>query len=526
MYVRKKLATIKNKLKNFIKKILTKLVNLFMMKKIIPHPMRKSYDIVFKTLKKDRQLNKTKSRDTLTQIAQSFMLNNKPPALAFNEIAAFLMNSGHPEVGKIYYEHSLKLSLSPVTYSLYLQCLMLCPSCDEEQMHKIASHYDELFLKHIKRYEHYDNELSTERKLNIGHICHFFHNGVSKSLLTPYLKAHNRKRVNIFCYSDAQASEVSADIREIADVWRDTKDLSDDALAELIRKDKIDILIELNGHCVVNRYLTIARKPAPIQVSFYNIATTTGISAIDYVMIGDEMSVSKVDSYYTETVQYFKGVCGVAQFPDTFPDVTLDPPCLTNHFVTFGSFGGAQKVNKDVIRLWCKVLKRVPNSRLYMKAGVLTFEPYIKSYQQLFAAEGIDLNRITFEGFSEHIEMLKCYAKVDIALDTFPHAAGTTTMEATWQGVPVLSLYGDRHCMQHGKAILGSVGHPELICYTQEEFVEKAAQLAANSDQLIKYRKELRDDFKKSPRADIHAFASTLEDAYFDMWKKYCLSLA
>ncbi len=487
-------------------------------------PIQKPYQIVFRILKNDKLLKKAGSRETVTQIAKSFMIDNKLPAMALREIATFLMNSGYPDLGQKYFEHSLKLSLLPATYSLYLQCLMLVPSCDEKTMYKIASRYDKLFLSHIQRYEHYDNELNSDRKLNIGHICHFFHNGVSKSLLTPYLNAHNRERVNIFCYSDGESSEVSDDIKSVADVWRDTKQLTDEALAELIRKDKIDILIELNGHCVANRYLTIARKPAPIQVSFYNIATTTGISTIDYVLVGDEMSLNKVDSYYTESVQYFKGVCGVAQFPDNFPDVTLEPPCLTNHFITFGSFGGAQKVNKDVIRLWCKVLNRVPNSRLYMKAGVLTFEPFVKSYQLLFAAEGIDLNRITFEGFSEHIEMLKCYSKMDIALDTFPHAAGTTTMEATWQGVPVLSLYGNRHCMQHGKAILGSIGHLELIAYTEEEFVNKAAKLASDPNQLIKYRKELREDFKNSPRADIHAFAATLEDAYFDMWKKYCLT--
>jgi protein O-GlcNAc transferase len=256
-------------------------------------------------------------------------------------------------------------------------------------------------------------------------------------------------------------------------------------------------------------------------VSFYNIATTTGISTIDYVLVAEEIKLKKPESY-TERVYYFKGVGGVVKFADDFPPPAKEPPCLKNRYVTFGSFGAAQKVNRDVIKLWCKVLKKVPDSKFYMKAGVLTYEDYLKSYQHQFSAEGIDLNRVIFEGFSPHHEMLKCYSKVDIALDTFPHGAGTTTMEATWQGVPVLSLYGDRHCMQHGKVILESLGHPEFIAYSEDEFIHKAAALAADYNRLIQYRKNLREDFKKSLRFDVHAFANSLEDAYFDMWEKYC----
>lgn len=484
----------------------------------------KQYKKLIKQLQKDKALFATGSLETALQIANMFKARSQSAAEAYCEIATFFVNSGHPELAQKYHLASLKLAMSPGTYSLYLQCLMLSPTCNEKKMFEAAAQYQKLFLNHITPYTNHNNEKNSNRRLNIGYICHFFHNCVSKSLLIPYLAAHNRDRVKVFCYSDGDPNEVPDYIKQTPEVWRDTKELDDEALSNLIREDKIDILLELNGHIVVNRYLCIARKPAPIQISFYNIAATTGISAIDYVLVGDEMSLAKVDSYYTESVYYFKGVCGVAQFSDSFPDVAKEPPCFSNQYITFGSFGGAQKVNKEVVKLWCKVLKAVPHSRFYMKAGVLTFDAYIKSYQLLFEAEGIDLNRITFEGFSAHHEMLECYAKVDIALDTFPHGAGTTTMEATWMGVPVLSLYGDRHCMQHGKAILGSVGHLELIAYSEEEFVKKAVELAADPNRLRKYRQQLRADFKKSPRADVRSFANTLEDAYFDIWQKYCAS--
>lgn len=503
--------------KKAVKKIL------YPFKKIKQKISYPAYSPVFKIIKQDKLLRDIGLRRSAEQIANRMMIQQATPAAAFCEIATFLLNGGYPELGLVYHEHSLQLSLLPSTYSLYLQCLMLSPSCTEEQMFKAASKYDELFLSHIQKKTNHQNELTVNRKLRIGYICHFFHNSVSKSQLMPFLNAHHRDRVSVFCYSDAEPAEVPDYIKNIPDVWRDTKKLDDEALAQLIQEDKIDILIELNGHIIVNRYLTIARKPAPIQVSFYNIATTTGISTIDYVLVAEEIKLKKPEAY-TERVYYFNGVGGVVKFANDFPGVAKEPPCLTNGYVTFGSFGAAQKVNREVIKLWCKVLKKVPNSRFYMKAGVLTYEDYLKSYQLQFAQEGIDLCRVIFEGFSPHLEMLECYSKVDIALDTFPHGAGTTTMEATWQGVPVLSLYGDRHCMQHGKVILESVGHPEFIAYTEDEFINNAAALAANPDRLIQYRKNLREDFKKSRRADLDAFAKSLEDAYFGMWEKYCRS--
>lgn len=482
----------------------------------------KTYPDLFKKLKKDKNLATTGSLSVIEDIATTFMSRNDPPAAAYCEIATFLLNSGYPELGKIYFEYSLKLAPLASTYSLYLQCLMLTPSCTVKKMYQKAIGYEKLFLKDIPRYQTHENELIVNRKLNIGHICHFFHNSVSQSLLLPYLKAHNRNRVNIFCYSDTDPHEVADSIKNAADIWRDTKGLNDETLAELIKKDKIDILLELNGHCVINRYLTIARKPAPIQINFYNHFATTGISAIDYLLVGDGFSLSKVKRYYTESIYNFKGVSGIAQFSDDFPEPSNMPPCRDNKYITFGSFGASQKVNVRVVKLWCKLLKKFKNSKFYMKANVLSFEPFRKSYEFIFAKEGISLDRIIFEGFSEHNEMLKCYSRMDIALDTFPHTGGATTREALWQGVPVISLLGKRHSMQHGRAILCSVGHPELIAYSEEDFIHKAIQLASSPERLSHYRRELRNDFKKSPRADVKAFATALEDAYFDIWKNYC----
>ena len=502
---------------------------LFLSQKIFPKKNvkakeLKSYPIIENIIMADELLSPL-ALEAIRKILLECARINKNDAAALCEIANYLTNSGYPEIGESYYELSLKQESNVATYSLYLQNLLLNPLCTEEKMYHVARKYDELFLSHINKYENHLNDLTISRKLNIGYICHFFHNCISLSSLMPFLKAHNSERVKVVCYSDGEPNEVPEHIKLVPSIWRDTKHLNHDQLAELIREDKIDILIELNGHIVNNRYLVIAKKPAPIQISYYNIATTTGISTIDYLIVGDDMSLQDAQPYYTETIYNFKGVSGVIKFPDDFPDVSPMPPCINNNYITFGSFGQAHKVNRNVIILWCKVLKEIPSSKFYMKASVLDFEDYINSFKMIFENEGIDLNRIYFEGFSEHREMLNRYAMVDIALDTFPHCGGTTTMEALWQGVPLLSLYGTRQSMQHGKAILESIGHKELVAYTEDEFIKKAVNLASDPSRLVSYRQHLREDFRCSPKADEKMFVKNLEDAYHDMWTKYVSAL-
>jgi protein O-GlcNAc transferase len=448
--------------------------------------------------------------------------SQRPMPQVYNEIADFLLNIGLPTAAKPYYQMSLKLDWTPDTHSLYLQCLLMDPACDDEQMFAEATRYND-FFSDIKKTDSHTNLLDPKKKLNVGYICHFFHNCVSQSLLIPFLKAHNRERVKVFCYSDTETNEVDAAIKSIADVWRDTKNLDHETLSSQIKNDQIDILLELNGHCIMNRYAVIARKPAPVQISFYNQCGTTGISAFDYALVGDENNLEKSAPYYSEEIYYVKGVTGISIFPDHFPAVS-PPPCLSKGYITFGSFGAAHKVNVDVVKMWCKVLKRVPNSRFFMKAGVLSHPAFLNAYKQWFKNEGISLDRIHFEGHSEHHKMLECYSRMDIALDTFPYTAGTTTMEASWQGVPVITLTGDKYCSQNGKVITSSMGHPELIAYSEQEYINKAVELANDKERLIYYRNNLRNDYRNSPRADAKAYAEKLEDAYVDMWKKYCES--
>lgn len=472
-----------------------------------------------KKLKRDKNLISLNNFDVIEQVASHISTHENSHADTYREMATFLLNIGQPKMAQKYFQLSLKHKFAPSTYSLYLQCLLLSPDCNDARMYQEAKKYNQFHRVKKISSTHFPTEKNTTI-LNIGYLCHFFHNSISPSLLLPFLKEHDHQRVRIFCYSDTEPDEVPPHIKNIADVWRDTKEMNDDELTSTIRNDKINILLELNGHCITNRYGVIARRAAPIQVSYYNINATTGLDAMDYILTSDEINLEKSSQYYSETIYYMKGVMAIAKFPDTFPECAPAPPCVSNSYVTFGSFGAAHKVNHEVIKVWCKILHRVPSSRFYMKAGVLSHDNYLNSYKKLFAAEGIDLNRIHFEGHSEHMHMLQCYEKVDIALDTFPHTGGTTTLEASWQGVPVLTWCGDRYSWQHGKMILSSIGHSELVTYSENEFIEKAVELAGSPQRLINYRKNLREDFRHSPKANVKAFTAKLEDTYFDMWHR------
>lgn len=474
--------------------------------------------IIHELVKEDKNIISSGILDSVIEMVES-ALNFESLDLIYCEMANFILNIGQPKTALKYYKLSLAHNHLPSTYSLYLQCLLMCPSIDEQSLFGEAFKYNEFFAD-VKPYKIVPKDLRANKVLKVGYICHFFSNSVSDSLLLPFLREHDKQQIQVYCYSDTAENEVPSNVEMIADVWRNTKHLNCASLAQIIKEDEIDILLELNGHCVVNRYDVLARKPAPIQINYYNQAGTTGMDTIDYILIGDHITLPEAAAHYSETPYFLKGISGIAIFPTSFPEVS-PAPFLHNNFITFGSFGAAHKVNKDVIHMWCNVLKSVPDARFFMKAGVLTHKPFLDAYKKLFLSEGIDLERIKFEGMSEHLKMLECYSQVDIALDTYPHAGGTTTMEAIWQGVPVVTYSSDRYSSQNGKVVNTCIGHPELISYSEDEFIHKAVELANDKDRILLYRNNLRNDFKNSSLYDANRHARRLENAYRDMWLRY-----
>lgn len=368
-------------------------------------------------------------------------------------------------------------------------------------------------------YLHYPNTLSKTRRIKVGYTCNFVTNSVSTVLLMPLLKAHNSDRVEVFMYSDEPSQDHNNPLYKGIENWRDTHNLNTDSFCELLRKDEIDILIELNGLIAGNRYHVIARHPVPIQVAWYNYPCTTGIPGMDYTLTGEEIDIKHLQKFYSEIIYQKQGCLHAMPFPDFYPPIS-PPPFEKNGFITFGSFGQAHKVNIDQIRTWCEVLKRVPDSKFFMKAGMLD-QPTRAAWVNHFTSNGIDKSRLILEGNSDYSELLKSYSRVDIALDTFPYNAGTTSVEALIQGVPVISQIADRYSSQIARINQGSAGHPELIAFSREGFILKAVALANDTSRLANYRNTLRSDFLNSKRCNVKQYMYELEDAYQNLWFKY-----
>jgi len=315
--------------------------------------------------------------------------------------------------------------------------------------------------------------------------------------------------------------EVSDRLRPHFEVWRNIRNLTDDEVANQIRADGIDILVDLSGHTKANRLLVFARKPAPVQVTYLGYFTSTGLKSIDYFLVDRWQAPEGEPLYYTETPYRLPGhhLC----FTPPKLDIPVGPlPAGANGYVTFGNFNMLAKMNDAVVATWSEILKAVPGSRLFLKSEQLDGEDVAASVQRRFAALGIGGDRLTLEGKSPYDAYLASYHRVDIALDPYPYNGGTVTIQALWMGVPVLTLRGDCHVGRNGTSILSALEMPEWVAQNEAEYVARAAQLAGDLESLADLRGRLRDRLVTSPLCDAPRFAHDLEAAFRAMWQAWC----
>lgn len=440
----------------------------------------------------------------------------------YAEIATHMMSFGLQNDAAVMFETSLKLRHDDGVAINYLQNLMCCSEkiYSQEKIYNITKNVMSKLAKVKTKSSHF-NRLDANRIINIGYTSHFFDNTTGTTLFLPIIKNHDRNRVKIFIYSDQNPEQTKLQTMKSADVWRDTHKMSDEEFCEIVRSDKIDVMLELNGFCILNRYRALNMRPAPVQVSFYNLSATSGVSEIDYVLVGEEVKTNHLQKFYTEKFFHKKGIQLATEIGSHFPDVKNKIPFHQNGHITFGSFGQAHKVSREQIFLWAKVLQKVEGSKFFMKANALNGDGCVAAFKRHFSDAGIDLSRVIFEGGSDYDKLLKCYERVDVALDTYPYGAGTTTIEALIQGTPVISLVGNNFCSQHGLINLRNVGHEELICYSEAEFIKKAVDLANDPEEIERYRNVLRNDIASSERSNIKKYVKELEDAYLEMFSIY-----
>ena len=358
------------------------------------------------------------------------------------------------------------------------------------------------------------------RPLVVGYLSPDFRAHPGGNFLSPMFMHHDPARFRVIAYysndiNDQFTQACSAN----AQSWVPCKDMTDLELADRIRRDGVDILVECAGHMARNRLAVFARRPAPIQVSFPLYPNTTGLEAIDY-RIGDPYFTPPwLDRFYSETVMRLPETCACYQPGYEAAEPAERLPALADGIVTFGSFNNIAKLSPTTIRMWAAILREVPASRLVIKwFGLDVPDPTWLSGR--FRAEGIGRDRIRFLGRSPGVYAL--YREIDLCLDPFPSNGGTTTSDALWMGVPVVTRAGDTTFSRAGLGLLTNLGLPELVAHDEQGYIDLAVSLARNLDRLASLRQGLRQRFVKSPMMDGKRYVRNLEAAYRQAWQRWC----
>jgi predicted O-linked N-acetylglucosamine transferase (SPINDLY family) len=368
------------------------------------------------------------------------------------------------------------------------------------------------------RKEH-SNVRSPNRPLRIGYVCGDFRNHVLGLYVLPLLEGHDRRQFTICCYSNVTRPDAITDrFKALATQWCDIADLSDDSAADMIRADRVDILVDLALHMSDNRLLIFARKPAPVQVSFGGYPGGTGLETIEYRLTDPYLDPPGSDGDYLERS---------VRLPSTFwcyaplgeePSVN-ELPALSKGFVTFGCLNNFCKVNDGVLHLWAKVLSAVVGSQLLLSAPEGSARQRVT---QRLLSLGIDPSRIQFAGWLRRPRYLQLFNQIDISLDTLPYNGHTTSLDSFYMGVPVITRIGKTAPGRAGWSQLSNLGLTELAALNQEQFIQIATTLAADLAKLAEMRSNLRHRMERSPLMDAGAFTRGIEQSYRNMWATWC----
>ncbi|MBQ9454003.1 MAG: hypothetical protein IJU65_12050 [Desulfovibrio sp.] len=364
------------------------------------------------------------------------------------------------------------------------------------------------------------------RPLRVGYVSGDLKIHPVGLLLYGVMGAHNREAIEPFAYSTLELDDnsVTRVIKEHC-TFRDVSALDDDAMEDRIREDNIDVLVDLSGYTDGHRLPVFAREPAPCMVSWLGYWSTTGLRAMDAVIL-DPWHAPENAGYekgFSESVYRLPCVRFCFRPAQNTPDISPHPPVLDNGHVTFGCFNNTMKYSGQMFRAWAEILQRIPDSRLVLKWKTFHDEAMCDRVCRSFKALGIAPERIELRGMSSYVDMLKEYADIDIALDTFPFSGGMTTCNALWQGVPLVTLAGNTVAGRQGHAILHAIDLPDFSAHNVEHYVNIACGLADNKTLLTVLHATMRYRMLHSSFMDVEGFTRHLEHAFHAL---YCRRLA
>lgn len=352
--------------------------------------------------------------------------------------------------------------------------------------------------------------LSNERRIVVGYLCGWWDSSTIRGQAIPFISKHDRSKFRVIGYSPARCG---SSITQYFDEFRVVGRLSHVELAELIRRDKCDVLVEFSGFSPNHRFAVMGARCAPVQISYLNHAGTSGIANVDYVIADDVALPQECSAYYSEKVLRLPGSFFNFNYDwDKFPDAG-PAPCIGAGYLTFGCFGGESKINDAQTYMWAKLLSAVPTARLFLRNRGLATAENREFMARRFRQWGIGESRLRLEPGADRYSILKDYSHVDISLDTWPYNGGNTIAESLWQGVPVLTILGGTFASRYGASLLAASGCADLVASDLDDLVRKARELDKGRSRIVSLRSDLRRMMHEFGFSDAERFCRNWEQA-------------
>jgi predicted O-linked N-acetylglucosamine transferase (SPINDLY family) len=444
-------------------------------------------------------------------------------ANAYMNLANSLQDRGQIHEAIASFRQALELQPdNSQVHSNLIFAMLLCPDLDASDVFEEQCRWNQMHAEPLARLGlPHDNDRSPERRLRVGYVsADFCRRNPAGRFVLSLLEAHDHAACEIYGYSSTPVPDDLTDrCRAAADVWRDMRGVSDAGLADVVRGDRIDVLVDLAMHTAGNRLLAFARRPAPVQATYLAYCGGTGLRAMDYRLTDPYLDPPDADErFYSERP---------VRLPETYwcyrPAIDAPPPNALPAFatgqVTLGSLNNSSKLSAAALVAWAGVLKAVPHARLLLhtRAGFQR-----DRVREALGRQGVAAERVEFVDRLPPLDYFRVYQRIDVALDPFPYGGGTTTCDALWMGVPVVSLAGRTAVGRGGLSILSNVGLPDLVAHDANQYIRIVEDLAADLPRLAALRAALRPRMQDSPLMDAPRFARNVEAAYRSMWRRWC----
>ncbi|MEZ6242664.1 MAG: tetratricopeptide repeat protein [Phycisphaerales bacterium] len=396
-----------------------------------------------------------------------------------------------------------------------------------EEVFTAHKRFGELVEGAVRPMRTHTNPPDPERRLRIGYLSRDMRRHSVAYFLQTIFEAHDRDQVEVCAYSTTLSpDDMTERLRGLTDLWRDAGELDDGALAERIRQDRVDVLVELSGHFSGHRLGVMALCPAPVQATYLGYPNTTGLTRINARLVDERTDPQGADRFATESLVRLAG-CFLCYAPSPeapgADEATSPLPMAAAGHVTLGSFNDLKKLSPTTLDLWSRIMRELPTTRLILKNRGFDTPALRARVASMLRERGVDEQRVEIiphvRSMREHLAV---YDRIDLALDTFPYHGTTTTCEAAWMGVPTLTLAGKTHAGRVGVSLNTTLGLDGFIATTPDEYVSKAVTLAGDAGRLAEVRRGLRTRMSRSPLCDRPGFARRLEGAYRELWRAWC----